>query len=547
MKCLISLFLCCIILLCAASCAGAPTEKADDTGTSPAALTANDPSFEAPTDYTPAPLPAESRSIEELRALVPGYFMKDPMKGIEVYVQKTEDGSLVCAAMIGTNRVKTEEEIEALTYITPEELRSIFDDCGTVKESVFVAWAGKGEALTAKDAALMKEKLGPYVNCVQFDAPPSVPTPDDPAGPRYAFEDFDHDLETFIEDSKEGNYAFSPMSLKIVMAMLLAGAKGDTRAQLMNALGLTDEQTLDEFIKDFNRFREGFTEFAKREEGEKPALESANSIWKHVEMSDFLEDYKLHMEAFDAEYYDFNKDSIVKDVNKWTDEKTRHLIPELLPEDYDTTDLAFLLVNALYYQNKWSVHLEKTAEQQPFYTLSGETMSKEYLTGTFNALYYKDDDVEIVVLPMSGHVNTVLVTGSTEGLKEKLQAAESRYISLRFPSFSFETTLEENLLNAFFAERGMAGVFSDTADFSGMTESPVHLRGIVQKTNFKADEKGVTAAAVTAALGNFTTSVDHRQPMEVVFDHAFHFYLLTDASDWANSSMTVLFEGRLAK
>ena len=70
----------------------------------------------------------------------PEYFGLDGMKGVEVYVWQIEDGSYRCGALKGTNRMKTNEEIQALfeNGATIEEMRTILEFCEVDKSDISV-------------------------------------------------------------------------------------------------------------------------------------------------------------------------------------------------------------------------------------------------------------------------------------------------------------------------------------------------------------------------------------------------------------------------
>ncbi len=82
----------------------------------------------------------ETRSIEELREKYPEYFEMSDFKGIEVYVWKSDDGSFRCGMMSGTNRTKTDEEIEALQErpLSIDEAKMILDESGIANNFVFL-------------------------------------------------------------------------------------------------------------------------------------------------------------------------------------------------------------------------------------------------------------------------------------------------------------------------------------------------------------------------------------------------------------------------
>ena len=65
------------------------------------------------------------------------------------------------------------------------------------------------------------------------------------------------------------------------------------------------------------------------------------------------------------------------------------------------------------------------------------------------------------------------------------------------PAIDFTTsTLLEDILS----KMGLADIFSDSADFSGLSETPAKVGSIIQKTNLQLDENGTKAAAVTALV-----------------------------------------------
>ena len=70
----------------------------------------------------------------------PEYFGLDGMKGVEVYVWQIEDGSYRCGALIGTNRMKSNEEIQALfdNGATIEEMRTILELSEVAKDHISV-------------------------------------------------------------------------------------------------------------------------------------------------------------------------------------------------------------------------------------------------------------------------------------------------------------------------------------------------------------------------------------------------------------------------
>lgn len=70
----------------------------------------------------------------------PEYFGLDDMKGVEVYVWQMGGNLYHCGALSGTNRLKTEEEIQGLfgNGATMEEMRTILKLCAIERERVTI-------------------------------------------------------------------------------------------------------------------------------------------------------------------------------------------------------------------------------------------------------------------------------------------------------------------------------------------------------------------------------------------------------------------------
>ena len=70
----------------------------------------------------------------------PEYFGLDGMKGVEVYVWQMAGNLYYCGALSGTNRLKTEEEIQGLfgNGATMEEMRTILELCEIERERVSI-------------------------------------------------------------------------------------------------------------------------------------------------------------------------------------------------------------------------------------------------------------------------------------------------------------------------------------------------------------------------------------------------------------------------
>ncbi len=375
---------------------------------------------------------------------------------------------------------------------------------------------------------------------------------------------FDERFLAYISEHTEGNYMTSPLSFRYALGLLLAGAEGETKAELLNAFGVKSEEEWIEYCLDFNGFIETFAEDLEREiqevrdakkEGWIPkeeadpfrALRVANSVWKAERITeDFKEAYKKSVEEnYAAEYRSFTAADAVEKINEWADIKTEHMIPKLLPDDYPAEMLAVVLMNALYFKDSWwNSFPESMTREGDFHARGGQTTRKDFMTTDSNFAYYEDQDTQLVILPMKGGVYMAFVLGSTEGLAEKISAADYETVTVTIPKMDLETEFSNGELVDFLREIGVSLAFDDLkADFSGMLDRPLYVDDIIQKTRIKLDEEGVEAAAVTAIMMKESAYVVPQEPKVFTADEPFSFYIYTTCND----TTALMFAGEIVE
>jgi len=375
--------------------------------------------------------------------------------------------------------------------------------------------------------------------------------------------DFDGAFLSYISESMDGNYMVSPLSFRYALGLLLAGADGSSCEELLKALGISSVEEWNAYAAAFSKvlaefeeilsldledFEQGQTAGYIDPDAEPPfrALRVANSVWKNKDIKEaFAADYKKAVsEVYSAEYEDFTEDNAVKKINAWANEKTEGMIPSLLPEGYDTKNLAVVLMNALYFKDAW-VEQFYFSEEGDFTAENGEKVKKNFMQKTSDYLYYEDGDTQLVSLPMEDGVNMAFVLGATGNITEKLSQAESCEVAVTIPKIDLETSLSNGELVNFLMACGVEEVFTDRADFSRMINYPVFVSDIIQKTRLKLDEEGVEAAAVTAVMMAEGSCIDLDKPEPVVFtaDRPFSFYIYTRS----NATVFTLFAGEIVE
>jgi len=358
--------------------------------------------------------------------------------------------------------------------------------------------------------------------------------------------DFDRSFASYIETRVSGNYVVSPLSFKYAIGMVMAGTSGSTLSEFFAGLGIRSSEGLEEHLKQFNSFVEGFT--AKNQgSNELSALRLANSVWKNEACEDFLGEFKLHMEMYDAELRSFRPANLVKEANAWSNEKTNGLIPKILSDGYDASAAAVLLMNAIYFKDIWTIAFDPAGERS-FTTASGATVMKKFMTETANYRYYKDDKTQLVIVPMRDGIEVVFAIGDVSEIEAKAEKAEKRLVKILLPETDIETSLTDGELSDYLKLCGVNEVFTKSADFSRMfANQKVCVDDIIQKAKFTMDRAGIEAAAVTAVIVKATASMDPGpEYVEFNADVPFRFYVRTAKNDWSREGI-VLFEGRVSE
>lgn len=374
---------------------------------------------------------------------------------------------------------------------------------------------------------------------------------------------FDEKLMSFLSKKAEGNYMASPLSFRYALGLLLAGANGETKTELLKALSVESEQEWIEeilhfngFVKSYEKYFEAalqeFDEYKKDgyvdQDAEPPfmALRVANSVWKNEKISaPFTDAYQESVtKNYAAEYRSFTPENAVSKINEWASVKTEKLIEELLPPGFDTANLAVVLMNALYFKDSWvnTFDAYRTGEGD-FTTASGETVKKEFMNQQDHFYYYKDDVTELVVLPMKGGVSMAFVLGDTKGVAEKIYQADYRRVIVSIPKIDLETSFNQGEFVEFLKENGVNLAFdAEKADFSDMIDANVFVSDIIQKTRIKLDEDGVEAAAVTA-IAMCGASYDPDEPAVFTADRPFSFYIFANP----DNVMETMFAGEIVE
>ena len=182
------------------------------------------------------------------------------------------------------------------------------------------------------------------------------------------------------------NMMISPASIEFALGMTLAGAEGETLAQMNRILGNTASR---EEILDFCRTYQN----SLNEEEDSP-FHVANSIWinKKIIKGSLKKTYTSTLDdVFNAESYTENFTNSTKNkINNWCSKNTNKMIPELLTEI--NPEAASYLINTICFEGEWVEPYEEWQIKEDIFHNEDETQTNaEFLHETLG-FYYETDN-----------------------------------------------------------------------------------------------------------------------------------------------------------
>ena len=336
------------------------------------------------------------------------------------------------------------------------------------------------------------------------------------------------------------NVCLSPLSAQFAMSMVANGAEGETKQQIYDAMQLGNDANGrgKSLLEDIG------TKTVWNENGD---IRIANSIWVKEGFDVKQEFIETNKEFFDAlvESVEFNAES-VKRVNEWCKENTNGRIPSII-ERFTEND-RMLLINALYFKAAWSKPFQASnTTNRKFTTEKGEEIEVPTMQMRSNEMFYKDEKVAMLTKSLQGGYNMLFVLPA-EGVKcdeaaeyvaqdldTLLYRMELCNVNLSLPKFTTDFGMS---LNPILSNLGIKRAFDGRAQFGGISDTPLFVSDVVQKTYINVNEKGTEAAAVTMAIAGLLSARPQKNET-ITFDRPFIYAIIK------NNGNEILFAGKV--
>jgi serpin B len=343
------------------------------------------------------------------------------------------------------------------------------------------------------------------------------------------------------------NLFFSPYSINKTLAMVYAGARGDTASEMAAVLHYTlgpdrQHQAFREMRGLLNRSQKGMAGFLPpvRDKHDVQLYLSAN-LWGqqgHAFQKGFLD---LLRDCYGAGLEEVNfaaSEQAARTINAWVDQQTNHKIATLFrPEAFDI-NTRLVLASAIYFKGDW-VHAfdcDRTHDD-PFHLSLQKTAPVPMMHQTARLGYFEDEQLQGLVLPYDGRnlAMIVLLPKRVDGLADLEKAlsasrlaawmgqANEQNVDVSLPRFRLTGTfgLRETLM-----AMGMRKAFGRDADFSGMDggRELLYVSAVMHKAFVEVNEEGTEAAAATGAVVTTISAAAPRDTVQVFrADHPFVF------------------------
>uniref|UniRef100_A0A0E0F3X2 Serpin domain-containing protein n=1 Tax=Oryza meridionalis TaxID=40149 RepID=A0A0E0F3X2_9ORYZ len=367
----------------------------------------------------------------------------------------------------------------------------------------------------------------------------------------------------------DGNLVFSPLSVYAALALVAAGAGGDTLAELLGVLGAGSRDELAGLAG-----RLAGQALADRSRAGGPRVSFVSGVWhdKTRTLSPSFRDAAVQSFMAETRAADFREKpgEAVNQINAWARKATNKLIDSVidggLPADNDV-----VVANAVYFKGKWKDPFTKALTKTgKFHRLDGAAVDASFMqrgtyydTGDYIACH---DGFKVLRLPYDDERRRspaspppppstprfslcVFLPDARDGLWDLLDeiASTPGFLQAKLPTRhasvgefklpKFKLTFSGDIAGVL-RGLGLDATFSDgEADFSKMVEDdggrrPLSMRSLVHKAVIEVNEEGTEAAAsaLNMVCGMSMTPEPPPVVVDFVADHPFAFFVIEETT-----------------
>lgn len=303
--------------------------------------------------------------------------------------------------------------------------------------------------------------------------------------------------------SGEGNRVYSPVSLWFALAMLAETTGGETRQQVLDALGASDVEQLRDWA-------DILWHALYLDDGTAATL-LGTSIW----LSEKLDFHQDTLERL-AEYYyagsfrvPMGTGEADSAITEWVSEQTKGLIGSDGKVLTTRAETLAVLASTLYFQARWSDEFDPSLTEEDVFTAAdGSESAVDFMHMTQTASFQRQNGYQAASLGTTGGTMTFVLPDegvtpaellADPGFLTELTHSERKiYGKVQWSVPKFDVSSDLDLIPTLTGMEITDVLYRGTADFTPLVDlTPVWLEEARQIARVKVDEEGVEAAAVT--------------------------------------------------
>lgn len=319
-------------------------------------------------------------------------------------------------------------------------------------------------------------------------------------------------MEDFLKESSrqflsgaDENQLYSPINAYIGLAMTAELTTGQTRQQVMDALGVSDLTALRQQIS-------ALWESVYQDNGNEICT-LANALW----LDDTLKYRQEPMDILGHHYYasvyrqDLSGRRAVKDIQAWLNNNTGGLLKDAVQGIQLPAEAVLALYSTIYFQAKWQNEFNSSLNTtDTFHGRAGDTKATFMNKKLAQMYYYWDENYGAVSTGLKNGSSMWFILPDADKTPDDVLASgayldmiaapyggweNSKFMKVNLSVPKFDVQSKQDLRGGLEA-MGVTDLFRlDRADFSEAFEGPVYMTAANQAVRVQIDEQGVKAAA----------------------------------------------------
>lgn len=355
---------------------------------------------------------------------------------------------------------------------------------------------------------------------------------------RQGIEQFGHDFFSELLKFEKKNLVYSPMSLSMTMGMLANGTSGNTRTEILKAIGCPVKD-----LPELNSVNKSLRYNLPRKDKE-TKVSIANSLWYNKRL--VLMVNPEFRQVIEADYggeitpvNNFASQEAIDLINAWSKRSTHGFIPKLFDSPL-SSEVSMLVANALYFKGDWSSwFFEEGTRKRTFYNASGMTTEVDMMSQIWTVPYFSNKSYSAISMPYGdGYFSMIVVLPardksledvySTVKMSDFLRVAKKSCVDVNIFLPKFSITYNSGL-KAILQKFGVKKIFTPGADMSAAF--PVEgmcVDALAQIARIEVNESGTEASAetcVTSILLCMDEEEEEKKIIDFIVDRPFLFMI----------------------